>query len=28
MKKDFAIEKASVIKEWQQKCEETALLAR
>ena len=28
MKKDFAVEKASVIKEWQQKCEETALLAR
>ena len=28
MKKDFAIEKASLLKEWQQKCEETALLAR
>lgn len=28
MKKDFAAEKAQTIKEWQQKCEETALAAR
>lgn len=28
MKKDFASEKAGVIKEWQARCEETALAAR
>ena len=28
MKKDFAQEKAQLIKEWQAKCEETALAAR
>ena len=28
LKKDFADEKAQLIKEWQKKCEETALAAR
>ena len=28
MKKDFEAEKADLIKEWQKKCEETALAAR
>jgi hypothetical protein len=28
MKKDFDFEKATLIKEWQKKCEETALAAR
>jgi hypothetical protein len=28
MKKDFATEKSQVIKEWQTKCEATALAAR
>ncbi len=28
MKKDFEQEKKELLKEWQRKCEETALLAR
>lgn len=28
LKKDFAEEKAALVKEWQKKCEETALAAR